>query len=124
MEHVMEPKYNPNDAVWRYTIGQFACKIEPFVVIKKAEEASSVLAPVCFYEVKRNEITDDEVYIVSELALYSSYEEARSAMLAEIRAHKKCREKAILGLASQMYSHVDEIARLDMFLELYAEEAT
>ena len=121
----MEPKYKPNDAVWRYTIGQFACTIEPFVVIKKAEEASSVLAPVCFYEVKRNEITDDEkVYIVSELALYFSYEEAKSAMLAEIRARKKCREKAILGLASQMYSHVDEIAHLDMLLELYAEETT
>ena len=119
----MNQKYKPDDAVWRYTIGQFKCTIEPFIVVKKAEETSSVLAPVCFYEVKRNEITDDEnVYTVSELALYASEKEAKAAMMAEMRASKRHHEHSILELASRMSVHSEEIARLDMLLDLYEDK--
>ena len=117
----MDPKYEPGDTVWQYTIGQFKCTIDKFIVVSEGETLPAFVYPFLFYKVKSD--PDDGVeHKVSEAVLYESEEAAKIAMITEIKTRKAQHEKAILDLAARTAVHSNEIDRLGMLLDLYEEK--
>ena len=98
----MDPKYKPGDVVWQYTIGQFKCTFDKFIVASEGETLASFAYPFIFYKVKADP-------------------DAKAAMIVEMKHRKAQHEKASLDLAAVMAKHSDEIDRLGMLLDLYEE---
>ena len=117
----MDPKYKPGDVVWQYTIGQFKCTFDKFVVANEGETLASFAYPFIFYKVK-SDPDDGSEHKISEGALYPSEAAAKAAMIVEMKHQKAQHEKAILDLAAVMAKHSDEIDRLGMLLDLYDDK--
>lgn len=114
-------KYKPGDVVWRYTIGLTKCTIDKFVVQTEGQDSPAFLLPFVFYELKADP-DDGMAHKTAESVLYASEEEARDAMLAEMKSTRKHHEDEILKLAAEMAHHTEEIEHLDYLIDLYENE--
>jgi len=116
-------KYKPGDVVWRYTIGQTksTCTFDKFVVQTEGQESPAFMFPFIFYDLKADP-DNGRTYRMAESALYASEEEARAAMLAEMKSDMRHHEKAILKLAAEMATHTEEIEHLDFLIDLFEKD--
>jgi hypothetical protein len=114
-------KFKPGDVVWRYTIGLTKCTIDKFVVQTEGQDSPAFLLPFIFYDLKADP-DDGMAHKTAESALYASEEEARYAMLAEMKSARKHHETEILQLAVEMATHTEEIEHLDYLLDLYEKD--
>lgn len=116
-------KFKPGDVVWRYTIGQTksTCTFDKFVVQTEGQDSPSFMFPFIFYDLKADP-DNGRTYRTAESALYASEEEARAAMLAEMKSTRKHHEDEILKLAAEMAHHTEEIEHLDYLIYLYEND--
>lgn len=114
-------KYKPGDVVWRYTIGLTKCTFDKFVVQTEGQDSPAFLFPFIFYDLKADP-DDGMTHKTVESALYASEEEARAAMLVEMKNAKKHHEGIILKLAAEMATHTEEIEHLDSLIYLYEND--
>lgn len=114
-------KFKPGDVVWRYTIGLIKCTIDKFVVQTDGQYSPAFAYPFVFYDLKADP-DDGMSHRTVESALYASEEEARVAMLVEMKSTRKHHEEAVLKLAAEMATHAEEIEHLDYLIDLYEND--
>lgn len=114
-------KFKPGDVVWRYTIGFTKCTFDKFVVQTEGQASPAFAYPFIFYDLKADP-DDGMTHRTMESVLYASEEEAKAAMLAEMKNAKKHHEGTILKLAAEMATHTEEIEHLDYLIGLYEND--